>query len=64
VSAAVWAMGIYFILSDGATALDNVVSTANYGIYFNSSSGKYLGNLTNNIATAAFTGGTPVGTND
>lgn len=55
--------GIHFNSSDFVTARDNTVTTANNGIYYVSSSGKYMGNLTSNV-TVPFFGGTAVGIND
>ena len=56
--------GIFIVNSDFITARDNTITTADFGIFYSSSVGKYMGNLTDDIATTAFTGGTAVGTNN
>lgn len=57
--------GIRITNSDQAMARDNIIIESDYGIHYGSNaSGKYMGNLTGNIATTAFTGGTAVGTNN
>ena len=56
--------GIYIDFSDHVTARNNTITTADYGLFYTNSTGKYMGNLTADIAMAAFTGGTAVGTND
>ena len=39
------------------------ITRADFGIYYDRSSGKYMDNLTSNV-TIPFTGGTSVGTNN
>lgn len=60
--------GILMYQSDHVTVKDNAVATADFGVSYDGggtgSSGKYMGNLTNNISLFPFTGGTAVGTND
>ena len=55
---------IWIALSDNVIARDNTVISADYGLYYLNSTGKYMGNLTDNISTTAFTGGTAVDTNN
>lgn len=55
----IWIMGKYSIVRD------NTITSADRGIFFvNDVPGKYMGNLTDDIAIQAYLGGTPVGTND
>ena len=49
--------------SDSVLAVNNRVGSADYGIYFLSSTGKYKNNLTSNVGTP-FTGGTDLGGNN
>ena len=57
--------GIFITGSDFVTARHNTIITADFGLFYTlSGSGKYMGNLTDDIATTAFTGGTAVGTNN
>ena len=53
--------GIRIFSSNDVTARDNTVSTADNGIFYDVSSGVYLGNITNYVTTP-FTGGTAAGT--
>jgi len=54
--------GIYISSSNDVLAAGNRITSADNGIFYSSSTGKYMGNLTSNVATP-FTGGTTVGTN-
>ena len=57
--------GILIRSSDFVTARNNTITTADFGLFYDGdSTGKYMGNLTDDIATTAFTGGTAVGTNN
>ena len=60
--------GILMYQSNDVTSRDNIVSTADFGVSYDSggtgSSGKYMGNITNNISSFSFVGGTAVGTNN
>ena len=57
--------GIFINNSDFVTARNNTITTADFGLFYDGdSTGKYMGNLTDDIATTAFTGGTAVGTNN
>jgi len=55
--------GIRISNSDNVIARGNTVTSADFGIYFDGSTGKYMDNLTSNVTTP-FTGGTAVGIND
>ena len=50
--------------STGVFLRDNELNNADYGLYFSNSSGKYFNNLTFDITTTPFFGGTPVGNNN
>ena len=55
--------GIYFSSVIGGFAVDNRITTADQGIYFNGSTGKYRDNLTFGVSTPFF-GGTAIGSNN
>lgn len=55
--------GVHIANSTHVTARNNIVTTAEVGISFEGSSGKYMGNLTNDISAMAFNGGFAVGIN-
>ena len=57
------AYGIFFSSVTGGFAVNNRISTADRGIHFSASTGKYRDNLTFGVTTP-FTGGTAVGVND
>jgi len=56
--------GILISNSFGMLVRGNNVTSADYGIRYSSGTGKYMDNLTSDIATTAFSGGTPAGTNN
>ncbi len=55
--------GIFLSGSSPVSVRENDVTTADHGIFYSSSTGKYMDNLTNDVTTP-FTGGTAVGTNN
>ena len=55
--------GIYMTSSNDVLVRNNMISAADNGVYYSSSSGKYMGTLTSNVTTP-FTGGTAVGFNN
>jgi len=55
--------GLYIYISNDVLAVGNRITSADNGIYYHASTGKYMGNLTSNVTTP-FSGGTPVGTNN
>ena len=55
--------GIYLSSSNNITMRANTMVTADYGIYFDNSSGIYKDNITDNISTTKYTGGTDGGGN-
>jgi len=57
------AFGIYIITSSYVLARANSISSAEIGIFYDTSSGKYMDNLTSNV-TFPFIGGTPIGFNN
>jgi hypothetical protein len=59
VSTAIWIRN-----STGGLAVRNRMTTANIGIDYDSSTGKYRGNLTSNVTTAFQGGGTDAGDNN
>jgi len=54
--------GLYIYNSNDVLAAGNRITSADYGIYYFSSIGKYMDTLTSSVSTP-FTGGTAVGTN-
>jgi parallel beta-helix repeat protein len=57
------AYGIYMDTSSNVMVVNNRIVTADYGVYYSSSTGKYHDNITDGVTTA-YTGGTAVGTNN
>jgi len=55
--------GISINSSTDVLARGNSITSADYGIYYSGSTGKYMDNLTSNVTTP-FTNGTAVGTNN
>jgi hypothetical protein len=56
--------GIGVLDSDDAVIVNNRITKMNYGVYYDSSTGKYRDNLTSGIITAPFSGGTDAGNNN
>jgi len=54
--------GVYFNFSNYVLVAGNRIISADYGIFYNGSTGKYMDNLTSNVTTP-FLNGTAVGTN-
>jgi len=55
---------IKILNSNNVNLRENTLTTATYGLVFDTSYGKYMDTLTGNIIGAAYNGGTPIGTND